>query len=182
MILFSAKGPKMPEPNGPFWDKEKIRRLYDSDPVAKALLDALAEPRKNALNTVPEGVLVRETTVDQVVTAAKCERPQAVKALQQFEMLRCGRFVTGRRGLPSRLEWSYSWDPIKLAKEVTGKSGSTGRATAPPPDIKFVEQLIWVRPDVQVSVRFPQDLTQEEAEKVAGVVRNIWLTPGGRKG
>jgi hypothetical protein len=28
-----------------------------------------------------------------------------------------------------------------------------------------------------LALRFPEDLTKEEAEKVAGVVRNLWLGP-----
>jgi hypothetical protein len=87
--------------------------------------------------------------------------------LKSFDLHGCGRFLTGRRGQPSRFNWAYS--ATEIANEVVG-------AVPPPPDeVVFVEHKIWLRPGVQVTVQMPENTTRDEAEKVAGVVRNLWL-------
>jgi hypothetical protein len=163
------------------WDTKGMRALYDSNRVAKEELDRLAgrDPTKPATKLGPVGFGLTPrtgtTTVADLVAATNCERQEAVGVLQKFAEFGCGRFITGRRGQPSRLQWGLS--AVDVAKEVTGELPRVSTASASAPNVHLVEQPIFLRPGVQVIVHFPEDMTKEEAEKVAGVVRNLWVSP-----
>jgi hypothetical protein len=42
---------------------------------------------------------------------------------------------------------------------------------------KFVDMKILLRPDLWVKLSFPENLTEYEAKRLAGVVSNLWLVP-----
>jgi hypothetical protein len=49
--------------------------------------------------------------------------------------------------------------------------------TQNPVDLRFVDTKIMLRSDLWVTLSLPKDLTEREAERLAGVVRNLWLVP-----
>jgi hypothetical protein len=49
--------------------------------------------------------------------------------------------------------------------------------TQKPVEPRFVDTKILLRPDLWVTLSLPKDLTESEAERLAGVVRNLWLVP-----
>lgn len=165
------------------WDRTKMRALYESNQVAKRLFDVLAgDGRGTALASIftlgsPDGhTFLFEVTVEEVVKATKCRRGAAIDVLRKFADFGCGRFITGRRGQQSRLKSEYNL--LGVARQVVGEVPRVPSAVASSSGGPFVEQPIWLRPGVQVTIRFPQDMTKDEAEKVAGIVRNLWLAPG----
>jgi hypothetical protein len=168
-----------------WWNLDRMQALYQTDRVAKALLDVMGGSNQAVYDAVfskKPGFILHQITVDQVIKATRCRRAAAVGVLKAFAGCGCGVFRAGRRGRLSRLD---SNRPLrKIAEEVVGKvSGATSAATAAAtaPGTQFVEQHILLRPGgVQFTVRFPEDMTKEEAEKAAGVVRNLWLAPGAK--
>jgi hypothetical protein len=152
------------------WNRLEMHATYESSQTARILLDGLAGRGRN--------VNVNCTLVDDVVAETRCPRHEAIALLQRFEACGCGRFVSGRRGQPSRFEWSYP--AIEVAKEAVQETNlANSRSPVNGDGVKFLDHTIWCRPEVRLNLRLPADLTQAEAEKIAGVIRNLWLTSGG---
>src|SRR5262249_35772856 len=100
-------------------DRGKMRALYDSSPIAKRLLDALAagSPAFASAFTVDGTInLLFEVTVDQTIKVANCGRSDAVDVLRKFADCGCGRFIHGRYGNPSRLKSEYNL--LGVARQV----------------------------------------------------------------
>jgi hypothetical protein len=145
-----------------------MRALYEGNQLAKALLDDLAGRVRN--------VNGNQTVVDDLVMETNCERQEAIALLRKFEDCRCGRFLTGRRGQPSRFEWFFP--AIEIAREVVhGVSPTPSNPQVSDGEGQLLEHIIWCRPGLRLNLRLPADMTQAEAEKIAGVIRNLWLSP-----
>lgn len=58
-----------------------------------------------------------ETSIDRLIRTADIERRQAIAVARELEDIGVAKFVTGRRGAKSRIEWLYSLKSIgKAAK------------------------------------------------------------------
>lgn len=78
-----------------------LKRLYRGNSTAKLLLDYLASRDRNRANTHFDRVLGILTQTDQPPT-----RQSLRDVFRKFETLGVGRFVIGRRGHPTRFEWT----------------------------------------------------------------------------
>ncbi|KIG13704.1 hypothetical protein DB30_07550 [Enhygromyxa salina] len=56
------------------------------------------------------------TTVDELIESGAATRRQAITLLRDLDEAGCGEFKVGRKGHPSRLEWSG--DPRELARQI----------------------------------------------------------------
>jgi len=169
------------------WDQQAMRELYSDSAAAKRILDDLAARRKN-----PNGNM---TSVDSLQANYGLSRAEAVEILRAFEDNGCGQFYVGRRGQPSRLEWLHSAIDVARAASMDagveqqvfendqqarasgdgeGEHASTAQAK---PRARTIEQRIRVRQDLDAIIQIPEDLTQAEAEKLARIVSNLWLSP-----
>lgn len=145
----------------------------------------------------PEGT--RETPLDDIEHAVGLSRLQAVSLCKQLQDATVGRFIAGRRGRPSRLEWNV--DPravgavIAQSEETLEEDGedeaaSPRRARALPQQRSHPEPVVVVqtaerededryayriRHDRQVHFALPVDLTQREAARLAEFVRALGL-------
>ena len=148
----------------------------------------------------PEGT--RETELDTIETAVGLSRLQAVALCKQLQEAAVGRFVAGRRGRPSRLEWNV--DPRAVgaviaqaegdaqadepepadfddAPEPRRSSRQAQPAAAPAAPAAVLERededrySFRLRSDRQVHVSLPIDLTQREAARLAEFVRALGL-------
>ena len=145
----------------------------------------------------PEGT--RETPLDDIEHAVGLSRLQAVSLCKQLQDATVGRFIAGRRGRPSRLEWSV--DPravgavIAQSEETPEEDGeeeaAPRRARAQPqqqrplpepevtvqaPDREDEDRYAYrLRHDRQVHFALPIDLTQREAARLAEFVRALGL-------
>jgi hypothetical protein len=61
------------------------------------------------------------TTVDDILADGEVPRRQAIVLLRELESLGCGSFKVGRKGHPSRFEWSI--DPADLQAVLDGSNG-----------------------------------------------------------
>jgi len=89
-----------------------IRGLYADDENARKLFDWLASRERD----------VEQSTVDRVSAKLRISRGEAVALLKQLTEARCGEFVIGRRGHPSRIIWWYSC--ISLGRAASGEQQS----------------------------------------------------------
>ncbi len=67
-----------------------------------------------------------------------------------------------------------------IAQRTVGNCTSDGLKGVAEP--VFVDTKILLRPQLWVSLNFPSDLTQSEAERLARVVQNLWLVSSSEKG
>jgi hypothetical protein len=63
--------------------------------------------------------------------------------------------------------------PTKLGSVENVTVGTSQNPVEP----RFVDTKILLRPDLWVILSLPKDLTESEAKRLAGVVRNLWLVP-----
>ncbi len=146
----------------------------------------------------PEGT--RETPLDDIETAVGLSRLQAVSLCKQLQDATVGRFIAGRRGRPSRLEWNV--DPravgAVIAQSEESPEEEIDEETAPrraraqqhqqqraQPEPEVAVQMsdrededryaYRLRQDRQVHFALPVDLTQREAARLAEFVRALGL-------
>lgn len=164
--------------NQPKWSQMDVRRHYEDDENVRIFLDEMAERQRAPKNNV--------TSVDSLETDLGISRTGAIEVLRKFAASGCGSFKIGRRGQPSRIAWAVS--PIQVAKAVRGPAAADEPQLAPsvsvadgpqnaqdPTTTQYIDQRIQLRPDAVVLVRVPANMSKEEAEKLANIVRNLWF-------
>jgi hypothetical protein len=99
-----------------------IRELYNENPVAQQLFDINAERARDASSS----------SLDVISRKLEISRGDAVALARALEISGCGEFKVGRRGAPSRFEWSYSC--IGLGKAAAGEPIALEQAENPQDD------------------------------------------------
>lgn len=89
---------------------QAVQALYDRNSNAKELFDWTASLQRDAT----------ATTIDRIAQVLDISRKSAVSLAQDLEEAGCGEFVVGRRGSPSRFEWSYS--RVSLGQVAAGEA------------------------------------------------------------
>jgi hypothetical protein len=170
---------------------DALLQLVRARPTADRLLDAI----------LAAGAEDGRTTVDDILADGEVPRRQAIILLRELESLGYGAFKVGRKGHPSRFEWSI--DPADLeavldgggeeiheagdaeigqeASELevaAGESEEFGRDLAVVQSSKRhsrgdIDHAYVLRPDYRVSLSLPDDLTRREAEVLSDWIRNL---------
>lgn len=164
---------------------ESLRSLYKRDPAVRAVVDALDD-----LGTEGETeVEALESEVDPEIIS----RNDIVGALKALEKRTCGKFIVGRKGARSRMQWRV--DPGQLraaalgeidelplldALEVIEVADSQARAvrttpSAGPPstDADLLSHAFNLRPGLTVHFDLPSSLTRSEAERLAKFIESL---------
>ena len=136
----------------------------------KALASRKREPR-NGYTSVVELVKLGES------------RAEAVKFFKELAATGCGRFLSGRRGQPSRIEWDVNAKEVgrEFLDFVDGDENSVAEVSATPeidelPSEAFHCHPFLLRPGVSVNIELPLDLTVEESRRLADFVRTLPFT------
>jgi hypothetical protein len=159
-------------------DIEGLRALYAADSTARALLDDFASRQRNQRTTKVKPLVARLT-----VNEEGPQRKDVVKVLKKLQVYGCGRFIVGRKGHDSRFEWIYDLvsvgkaaagrmpdaQPIQSADEQ-GVEEDDGPVSA---RREAVEHLYQLRPDWQVIIRLPSDLTSREALRLSEFIKTL---------
>ena len=98
---------------------DTLHKLYLSRPTARALFGSIDEA----------GVEAGRTTVDELIKANTATRRQAITLLRDLDEAGCGEFKVGRKGHPSRLEWSGDASEIvrrAISGELSGAASGQG--------------------------------------------------------
>jgi hypothetical protein len=149
-------------------DLGRLRKLYSSDSAATAILDHLASRERNW----------RTTTVDRIqsnIAAAGVSRGDVIAVFKALEDYGCGQFRVGRKGFPSRFEWTAQMVAVGQAaageteqiEEITEEDEGEGEAEA---SLKHSYRL---RPQVTLTLELPKNLTGAEAERLAQYIRTL---------
>ncbi|MGH7708984.1 MAG: hypothetical protein ACREM6_13845 [Vulcanimicrobiaceae bacterium] len=91
---------------------EGLRDLFEEDPAAREFLKWASERQNDAART----------SIDRLEQKAGVDRRKAIELAKQFDRLGCGRYIIGRRGAPSRIEWEFSLKSIGRA--AVGEAGT----------------------------------------------------------
>ncbi len=99
---------------------EALKELYEENPGARALFQWAAGRQNDAT----------QTSIDRLAQKASVDRRKAIELARELERLGCGRFIMGRRGAPSRIEWQVSLKSIGRAA-----AGDAATLEAPDPEL-----------------------------------------------
>lgn len=161
-------------------DKKALKALYSSDPAVKIILDEFGSRQRNQQVTKLDQLLLRLSNAGKGVA-----RPEAINVLRKLEEAGCGKFLTGRKGHPTRFEWQY--DLVSVAKVATGEGQVVEEIQRAPqtdngeePEVEeaplpegAIEHTYQLRADWQVTMALPSDLTAREAARLSEFIKTL---------
>jgi hypothetical protein len=154
-------------------DVAGLRDLYKASVVAQAALDHFGRRRKNSGITTVDRLQERLVRLGHEVS-----RNEVVDLLRTLGKLGCGKFVVGRRGGRSRLRWSVGLREVgqlaagedvavpqlETAEHEEGDGPEAGANR---------EHRYWLRPELEVLLELPPNLTASEASRLADFIRTL---------
>jgi len=146
---------------------EGIKDLYKRNATARDFLDHAAQRERDRT----------DTTVDRTITiladaGRKISRGDAIELFRRLEELGCGQFVIGRRGAPSRFVWAVGI--VSVGKAAAGESQVVEVIPETPIQTReTINHTYHLRPDRQIMLELPIDLTSREAERLAAFIRTL---------
>lgn len=151
-------------------DLDGLRDFYRKNPVARSFLDHAAQRERDRAETSVERAqaILKES-------GTEVSRGDVVDVYQEFEMLGLGKFIIGRRGRSSRFAWSASI--VSVGKAAAGEpqaiatSPETSDATAEVSET--LSHSFHLRPDTEVTIELPTDLTHHEAGRLAAYIKTL---------
>ncbi|MEX2672032.1 MAG: hypothetical protein WD294_07980 [Phycisphaeraceae bacterium] len=148
-----------------------LRDLYGTSSSFRAIFDHFAS-RQRALT---------KTTVDRIQQNVIAEghddvtRRDVISFYREVEAAGCGRFVVGRKGHESRFDWHVSLASVgQVAAGETEEFESVDEIEG---DEASEEMLLRhrfrLRPDLELSLDLPANLTSAEANRLAGFLQSL---------
>jgi hypothetical protein len=149
----------------------EVNELYQQDATAKAVFDVFSARQKDA----------RFSAVDRVAYLIGSSRSEVIRIFKALEEAGCGRFINGRKGYKSRMEWDFSIR--SLAEAAKGQVSSVAeinfseveedQSDDEDDDLCMVRHPFKLRSDLSVELILPADLTIKEAERIAAFVKTL---------
>jgi hypothetical protein len=154
----------------------ELKKLYATSRSAKAAFDHFAQRQNNSSHT----------TIDRLQAALKgsghdVSRRDLIDLFKSLEGVGCGEFVIGRRGKPSRFEWSVGLTDVGRAaageqvkvEAITQASQTVLSEAGDSADM--VEHRYRLRADLELTLLLPLNLTASEATRIGDYVRTLPL-------
>ena len=163
---------------------KQLRALYAANQNVKAILDCFASRERNATVTKVDRLFSILDT-----SGASVSRWNLVKALRELSDLGYGRFVVGRKGHPSRVEWNV--EIVSLGKAGTGATDVIQVAKNDDAELEVEEDLVRtestscassvpmmkvrypLRAELEVELALPKNLTRREAERLSDFIKTL---------
>ena len=155
-----------------------LRGFYGESELSRAFFEILAR-RKND---------TRVTKVDRILglllnDGARVVRQDVVRLMQRLSEMGLGKFVVGRHSKPSRFEWQTS--ALDAARAASGESNEIDLSAPPVSEAEqddsgeedMLEHRFHLRPDFNLTMELPVDLTPVEAERLAAFIKTLPLGP-----
>jgi hypothetical protein len=106
-------------------------------------------------------------------------RAEIVALMKALEDVGVGKFVHGRSGHPSRFEWSTSLKSVGQAavgeavelEDIEGELEDDDQTEEE--EVETVEHSFKLRPELDIALVLPEDLTVREAERLATFIRSL---------
>jgi hypothetical protein len=157
----------------------KIKKLYNSTALARAFF-------KWAANRVNDAT---QTPLDRLEVVLQTGRRDVVALARSLDEIGCGKFIEGRRGARSRIQWHYSLRGLGLVATGTkdavedvdeelvadegDRAGGEDSGIAPEGGGEGIRHQFTLRPDVRVEFLLPKDLTSREAERLSSFIQSL---------
>lgn len=151
---------------------EKLRQLYKKDKVARLMLDKFAGYQRNRGTMKVDHLLWMLRAIDADIT-----RSDIVRVFKELESLGYGRYVLGRWSHPSRFQWSASLSEVGRA--ASGEEATVQQLSEDSDQLEEEEEPdllahnFQLRPDLQITVELPADLTRTEAGRLAKFIESL---------
>jgi hypothetical protein len=125
-----------------------------------------------------------EATPDETPTAALSDtlrlKPAEAKELfEGIEVLGLGKFIVGRRGSPSRLQWQYTLSSIAaVATAEADAFEPASRSSLPKRDSsdQFIEYVFQLRRDLKIKFALPADFSQQDIVRLTAFLQTLPLS------
>jgi len=150
-------------------NRKDLQAFYNSSAEAKAVLDHFASRERNW----------SETTIDRLLWVLaqdgnRMSRGAIIDVFRRLEALECGRFLAGRKGHPSRFEWSVGLVDVgrAAAGELVKIEAAPAKELTEPTD-DLLEHRFRLRKELDVPLRLPADLTSAEAARLAAFIQTL---------
>jgi hypothetical protein len=156
-----------------------LKALYGSDPAAKAVLDEFASRQRNQQTTKLEQLLFRLNNAG--IGVAKGD---VIRVLRKLDEFGCGDFRTGRKGHPTRFEWKYDLvsvgkaaaggtHPVEEIRPTVDQDNGDEQDTAKAVPEGAIQHTFQLRPDWQIELTLPGDLSAREAGRLSEFVKTL---------
>lgn len=150
-----------------------LQALCAANDAAKRLFTAFAQRQKDS----------RETTVDRAAWIAGIDYSSMLQLFRRLHEVGVGRFIPGRHGYSSRMEWNFSIRSLgKVAQgrarkleEVAPDADTDETAAEAASKIAVHEHEFQLRSDLRIRLGLPADLTAKEAERLGAYLQTLPL-------
>lgn len=151
-------------------NQEGLQKLYKADETARIFLDHMSTRQRNQSETKVDRILKVLSREGHTVT-----RGDIIGLFRNLQDVECGQFVPGRHGWPSRFVWDVGL--ISVARIAAGENAEVEAIAAEEEqddsEPEYLTHAFNLRPAVEVAIELPVDLTEREAERLAGFVRSL---------
>ena len=151
-------------------NQDKVKRLYSKDQTARIFFDHMASRERNQSETKVERVIRILSEEGQHIA-----RADVINLFKKLQEIGCGQFVTGRRGWPSRFVWSVSL--ISASRAAIGEQEEIEELpqtdSLKDDEAGNITHSFHLRPDYELKLELPIDLTPKEAERLASFVKSL---------
>lgn len=166
-------------------DINRLRKVYGNDSCAKAILDIAASRKNNSYSTNVDRLM---WVISQ--GGASFSRRDVITALRELEKANCGAFIIGRRGQPSRFQWAVEMIAAGRAARGDQKDveplaeGDARKGTDEEIEVKagVVRHSYKLRPDFSLGLDLPEDLSTNEAARLAEFIKTLPFEPADHAG
>jgi hypothetical protein len=155
-------------------EQTKLRGVYSSGVAAKLILDDFAGRTNNQ----------RLTKVDQILNRlsdANVHRWEVIALFRKLQELGHGTFIEGRKGHPSRFQWSSN--SIDVGKAAQGGEVPISQVSIDViPENGFEEMRKYdfpLRGGVDAKFELPTNLSQREADRLGAFLKSLALPDSG---
>ena len=150
---------------------KKIRGLASSSEAANRLFEIFARRKKDS----------KQMTVERAAKLAACDYRSMTQIFKELDEIGVGKFVVGRRGHPSRIEWSYSIQSlgeiaegqIDQPQEISSHSDIDDEIDDELEEASNLQHEFQLRDDFKIKLSLPNDLNPKEAERLALFIKAI---------
>jgi len=150
-------------------DQETLRKLYDRETSAQLIFDYFADRKRGSRQTSVESLQATMKRQNQTL-----RRKDITDLFRQLETAGCGTFVKGAKGHASRFEWTVNlMDVGRLATGEETNVDSDGISAVEPDEADMVPHTFPLRPEMDIEILLPVDLTVTEAKRLGGFIRTL---------
>lgn len=146
----------------------RLQTMYQSSLSARALFDWF-DGRTNS---------ARETKARVASAQTNCDYGEIIELFKQLADIGVGQYIVGRKGAETRIVWEYDVKGLsRIAKgatqELIGVPVGAIKDDDPEEGDDMMAHEFVLRPGLRVELRLPADLSDREADRLAGWVKSL---------